>query len=361
MKILVLAPINSPIVQRLIFSLEEAGNEIICASHNAEKFPSVINLGRVNSMFSYFDFFKIRKLVKIHQPDVVHAHIVNHYGLMGLFQPKPLVVALWGSDVMLAPNKGGELRRLFYGFVNYLVLLKATKFHTSAEHVAKEAIRQCKHSKNKGDIFYWGFPLLKPNKNKLSKIIKLFKSEFSLPDSKVIVFPRGLGDVYNPIAVANIINKLLSKKVDYQIVVLKGFANDVDVDKFSHLVDMSKITFIDRLLNQDELYYLYSKSSIHISIPKSDSLGGGVIEPALLGSFPVLSNLPSYQCYIENNNGLILNDFSGGSLSAFAEKVSEHSFFNSKTNIPRVDYSLDAIVKRFEGLYTAAINNHNEH
>ena len=57
-------------------------------------------------------FYKVNKIVKELKPDIVHAHILNHYGLMALFQPTPLIVALWGSDVMLALNSKNLFKKL---------------------------------------------------------------------------------------------------------------------------------------------------------------------------------------------------------------------------------------------------------
>ncbi|MDV2220579.1 glycosyltransferase, partial [Acinetobacter baumannii] len=95
MKILMLAPYSSPIVQRLSKALEKNGGcEVWVASFNVETDleKRIISLGEVNSFIDYFKFHKVNKLVKKLNPDIVHAHIINHYGIMAVFQKKPLIV-----------------------------------------------------------------------------------------------------------------------------------------------------------------------------------------------------------------------------------------------------------------------------
>lgn len=354
MKLLIVAPISSPIVQRLRRSLEARGCNVILASHDAANIEDVINLGNLSSFLGYFHFRKIRKLVKKYKPDVVHAHILNHYGLMCFLQSRPVVVALWGSDVMIAPYKGSKFIRKFHLLINKLVLRRADMLHTSGIHVAEEAEHQYAGVKNKIETFYWGFPLLQPCDQVLNDIERKLKKELSLNDDRYIIFPRGLSAVYNPENVALIINKLLSENITQKIIVLRGFSGENDVKNFLSTVDINKIIFVNRLLSEGELYFLYSKTDVHISIPISDSLGAGVVEPAMLGSFPVLSNLPSYRDYINNNEGYLLRDYDQ-SLSDLIKRITSGEITNSNSNIPNEEYREDLVVNRLMALYQEVV------
>jgi len=351
MKILLVGPIASPLFNRLWVNLKTRGYKVIVASHNADGIEGVINLGKLTSFGGFLYFWKIIKIVKEHNPDLVHAHKLSHYGLMCIFQPKPLLVALWGSEVMVAPYEGNYFKMTIIKMINRLVLIRATRLHTSARHVAEEAIRQSPEAKGKVDIFYWGFPLVKPDLDIFNSTRKSLKKEFGINKSRFIIFTRGVGSIYNPVQVSKIINILLQAKLEHRIVVLKVSSQVDDVQFFSTLVDMSKIVFVNRLLNQVELYYLYSNSDVHFSIPLSDALGGGAIEPALLGSYPILSNLPSYRDYISTNNGYIIDDCSEKNIIDITEKIKSSKILNSVKNKPVDDYSLDAIMEKFDSCY----------
>lgn len=359
MRILVVAPHASPIVQRLLYHLKRQGHVVLLASHNivADQEKGVVNLGRLTSFLSYFNVFKINRIVQDFQPDVVHAHVVNHYGLMAMLQPKPLVVALWGSEIMLAPHDRSRVKRRLFRLLNRLVLQRANRCHTSALHVAEEAERQCQGVLQKTDVFYWGFPLHQPDAHTLAMIAENMQHEFGLTGSGFIVFPRGLASVYCPDQVLRIIQRLQScADIQQKIVVLKGFASDHDADNFLSQIDVNRIIYINRLLSSAELYYLYSHSHAHVSIPHSDSLGGGVVEPALLGSYPILSDLPSYRAYAAEYPALILKDYSESSLDMLCEAIMAHSEAKRSANIPAA-YDLDAVLGHFAITFAQAINH----
>lgn len=336
MKILIVGPLTSPIIQRLMQHLKKIGHEVLLASHDAVNSDDIVDLGKLTSFLGYLNFFKINKIVRDFKPDIVHAHVLNHYGLMSIMQPKPLVVALWGSDILVAPHVGSYLRRSIYRVLNWMVLKRASRCHTSGIHVAEEAGTYFRCLKNKVDVFYWGFPIESSEQYTSSNANVAMKNEFGITGDGLVVFPRGLGSVYNPSGAALIINKLLeTTNLGKKIVVLKGFANDADEIAFKSMVNLNDITYVDRLLSSDELFCLYEKTKIHFSIPTSDSLGGGVIEPALFGSFPILSNLPSYRNYLENNHGLIMQDYEDGTVSNICEKIIKLEIGKSVENIPK--------------------------
>lgn len=337
MKVLIVGPVKSPIMVRLIKSLRTEGVDLFLAAHNAEGLDGVIDLGPINSMFDYFRFDKINRIVKELKPDLIHAHGLNHYGLMCAIQATPLITALWGSDVMLAPYEGSKFKRFFYRTINRFALKRANRCHTSSIHVAEKANEQSSNVLKKIDVFYWGFPLLEPSKEELNKAKSRLESEFSLKGDGYLVFPRGLGYVYNPEGVIKILHKLGKvEKFCGKVVVLKGFSTEEEEFDFFQKVERDSIVYIDRLLNDTELYYLYSHSEYHFSIPISDALGGGVIEPSILGSFPILSNIPPYKKYVENHGGYIIPELNLKYIDDLVAFLSK----NYKCNKYQVDHDL---------------------
>lgn len=356
MKILMLAPYSSPIVQRLSKALDKNGGcEVWVASFNVETDleKRIISLGEVNSFIDYFKFYKVNKLVKKLDPDIVHAHIINHYGIMAVFQKKPLIVGLWGSDVMLAPNKGSLLKRKIFKLINAIVIKRANLMHTSSNHILEELVKKHgKFIKNKINVFYWGFPVEEPSGDNYQLIQAMLKNEYGIESNDhLIVFPRGLSKVYDPDNVVKVINKLSDIK-ELKIVVLRGFSSDEDVEKFKNKLGAaeSKIIFINRLLNTNELFVLYSQAKYHVSLPISDALGGGVIEPFLRGSFPILSNIKPYKNFVEQNSGFILEDYSEPSLNNLEQKILNNQLKLDSLGLNSY-YSTQAIIDKFKKLY----------
>lgn len=351
-----LAPYSSPIVQRLSKALEKYGkHDVWIASFNEETDlnKKLLGLGKLDSYMDYLKFHKVNEIIKKINPDVVHAHIVNHYGLLAIFQKKPLLVALWGSDVMLAPNKGSVFRKKFFEFINLLVINRANMLHTSSEHILDEIVNKYgQNLRKKVKVFYWGFPVEAPSEFEYKKIELRFLKDCGIKkNDQLIISPRGVASIYNPEGVIKIVNKL-SDIDSFKIVILRGFSTDTDVEKFNlnlgHLKD--KIIFINRLLSSEELYYLYSLTKYHISIPVSDALGGGVVEPILRGSFPILSCIPPYQAFLKENRGYILEDYSDKSLAKLCLEIEHNNLKNTNSTLES-RYSAESIVKRFSKLY----------
>jgi hypothetical protein len=80
---------------------------------------------------------EIRKIVRKTKPDLVNAHFVPSYGLIGaLLRFHPLVVSTWGSDVLISPGKS-FLHRLRAEYV----LSRADLVTADAEVSARAACR----------------------------------------------------------------------------------------------------------------------------------------------------------------------------------------------------------------------------
>lgn len=350
MKVLIIAPYKAPIISRLIVNLKKLGVEVEIASHNAKDIRGVHDLGALRGFKSYLNFWKVNRLVRQINPDVVHAHVSNHYGVMCILQNKPLLLALWGSDIMLSVKDGGLIKRSIYKFLNWAALLRANTCHTSGSHVAMEASRQCSAVSDRMRVFYWGFPVDNLEEKDKQVYLEMLEKEFGQLPSKLIVFPRGLSPVYNPEAYVNII-RLLNESMpsDSAIVVLRGFATQKEEAKFLELASDLNFVYVNRLLNSKELSALYSKTVMHISIPISDSLGGGVVEPALFGSIPVLSDLPSYNDYAKKYPAIILKNYKDD-LEKMLHYTQSSCFSQSKNNVP-VDYTAERIANNILVLY----------
>jgi hypothetical protein len=357
MKILVVGPANHPIVRRLVANLENQEHEVLVVSHGTSDFKNMISIGERTSIFSYMKFNRMKEIEKKFKPDVVHAHVLNGYGLLCLFLDTPLLVALWGSDVLIDPFHGKLRRKLGYKLINFMVLKKATWLHTSSLFVAEQAQKQYYRAKYKTSIFYWGFELKKPLDVICTETDGFLKNKYKLCGGGLIVFSRGLSSIYNPEVVAKIINLLISMNVQKKIVVLRGLATSEEVSSFLDNVDSTKIILVNEMLEDEQLYCLYKKCDIHVSIPKSDSLGGGVIEPALLGSYPILSALPSYKSFLEKNEGYLLESFSDKNLALLVYKIKDNSFVNSEKNIPLREYQTGSVIAQILAIYGRIIKS----
>ena len=94
---------------------------------------------------------------------------------------------------------------------------------------------------------------------------------------------------------------------------------------FQSLIDTSSITLIDRLLTDTELWCIYTRARFHVSVPCTDALGGGVIEPLLLGSHPILSDIEPYRRFATQCNSTIVTSYDEKHTGQASNKFGQHN------------------------------------
>ena len=211
------------------------------------------------------------------------------------------------------------------------VVKRASICHSSSEHVCKLAGKISRETVSKFNTFFWGIIpqslIDEPSENMVHKMEK----ELGLTGKRIVLSARGLGEIYRPKQVAEIIrgnaNNLDNRKIVF--VILRVNASDNDVSNFKKMMQdfEDSYIFVNRMLSEEELAYLYHKSLAHISIPSSDSLGGGVVEPAMCGSYPILSDLPGNRWFIDNYFGKVIIK---------SEDVNFNLLFNSDLQDPNL-------------------------
>lgn len=135
--------------------------------------------------------------------------------------------------------------------------------------------------------------------------------------------------------------------------VLKAFSKPYDEKVFFENANGANFVYIDRLLDDGELCCLYSKTDIHVNVPISDALGGGVIEPIQFGSVPVLSDLKPYRDLLAITQGSLLESESDQGLEraiSTAESLAKQPI-KSKYS----EYSATTVVSNVIDLYEKVI------
>lgn len=356
MRVLFLAPQASTLVARLITELGRNGVECIVATHDPiADFYGVetLSLGKLNSFFDFLKFWKVQRVVNSARPDIVHAHVLTHYGLQSLMIDTPLVITIWGSEVMLLDQEN-LVKRTILSVLGNQVLKKAAALHSSSSHVLAALRSYTGYAPIKANSFYWGFPLEEPPiaEQKLSADVLL--NEFGIENTrKYFVFNRGLADVYQPEFCARVINRLLLEFPDEKrVIVFRSYSSANDLERFFKMVDIDRVIFVDRLLGPKELFCLYKYSVAHFNLCASDNLGAGVVEPMQLGSFPILSDIPPYRAFVQHWGGHVLKDDNHSSVKALLkmlEKPIDHKKIDTEA------FSTARITAQFLQLYQRVI------
>ena len=263
------------------------------------KKPSDCIHNRILRMFEFgLAIFKIRKIIKLHQPDMVIAERTTSYGfLAALTKIKPIAIAQQGRTD-LWPEKSMSLR------LKKVLQLYAFK---------------------KADLIHaWG------------PIMTIAMKDANVDMNKVLVLPKGIDltvfgsqNTANPEKICAIVTRSLLPEYRHDII-LQAFAilNQKGIDfvltiigdgtQLSKLKDLAKdlgienkINFTGRIPNT-ELPKLLQQSNIYISMPITEGVSASLFEAMATNCYPIVTDIIGNQSWIthrENGQLVAIDDF----------------------------------------------------
>lgn len=255
------------------------------------------NNGVVNRILRIFEFgfsiFKIRKIAKLHQPDMIIAERTTSYGFLASLSGVKLVAIAQQGRTDLWPEK--SLLLPFKRIIQNYAFQKATLIHA------------------------WG------------PVMTISMIEANVDMTKVLVLPKGINltafKTFDRVD-SNKINAIVTRSLmpEYRHdVILKSFAilNQKGIDfelnivgdgtQLSILKDLakklnieSKVNFRGRIPNT-KLPELLQKSNFYISMPITEGVSASLFEAMAANCYPIVTDIPGNQCWITHrNNGQLI-------------------------------------------------------
>jgi glycosyltransferase involved in cell wall biosynthesis len=239
------------------------------------KTPNHSPMNRTLRLFEYCTaLFKIKKIIKLHQPDMVIAERTTSYGfLAALSGVKPVAIAqqgrtdLWPERSILLPLKK---------IIQHYAFKKAT-------------------------LIPKGIDLIKfANKNTAN------------PSKINAIVTRSLTSDYRHDIILKAFGILNQKGVDFELIVvgngkqlsmLKELATKLDIQ--------NKVNFTGRIPNT-KLPELLQQSNFYISMPITEGVSASLFEAMASNCYPVVTNIPGNQSWIkhrENGQLVAVDDY----------------------------------------------------
>ncbi len=304
MRILFLADAASYHTKRWVDYFVDQGHQCFLISlekgapTKAEEFS--IKSGILPSFLKYpLSVRKVKKIADEIKPDLVNAHFVPAYGLVGaLLGRHPLVVSTWGSDILISAQKS-LLHRLRAKYV----LGKADLITTDAR-ILTQAVLDLGVDEKKVIQSPMGVD------RELVFEGEKRKSDLSFRDENktfVILSNRRLEPVYDLATLLKavpLVIKQAERKVRFVIVgegsqkkKLMRLARDLEVEQ--------QVEFKGEL-SRKELIDCYKESDIYLSTSLSDSTSVSLLEAMALGFVPIVTDIPGNREWIEDKkNGFV--------------------------------------------------------
>jgi glycosyltransferase involved in cell wall biosynthesis len=240
-----------------------------------------------------FAFFKIHKIIKLHQPDMVIAERTTSYGfLAALSGVKPIAIAqqgrtdLWPENSVLLP---------FKKVLQNYAFKKATLIHAWGPVMAI-SMAKANVDMEKVLVLPKGIDLTKfENKNAAN------------PGKITAIVSRSLMPEYRHDIILEAFAILNNKGIDFaltivgegtQRAVLKNLAKKLNIE--------NKVLFTGRIPNT-ELPKLLQASGFYISMPITEGVSASLFEAMASNCYPIVSDIPGNQSWIQHRkNGQLI-------------------------------------------------------
>ena len=230
--------------------------------------------------------------------DVIHAHWAIPTGLIGVWVgfllKKPLIVTIHGSDLRMALERPGFLRKIFV-----YVCKKATHLNC-VSNVQKKEMEQLGITGEKISIIPMGVDETFLEKGKNRKI-EFNKRPF------IILSNRNLLPLYNVSLLIRAIPIVLKEEPETKFLIAGDGAEKEALErKVKNLNINSSVTFLGRVPHE-EMPNLLSQADIYVSTSLYDGTSVSLLEALASGAFPVVTDIPSNKEWIaDGENGFLV-------------------------------------------------------
>ena len=247
---------------------------------------------------------RIKRIVEKIKPDLVNAHFVPNYGLIGaLLRTRPLVISTWGSDVLISPRKSWlHKKRAKY------VLRKADLVTADAE-VSAQAVYQLGVEREKVLVSPMGV-----EKHLLGRQKKAEKPNLLILSNRKL---EPLYDVTTLLKAIPLVIKQAQKEVRF-VILGEG-------SQKNHLIDLARKLKVESyvefkgVVSKETLLKYYQDSDVYISTALSDSTSVSLLEAMNFGLIPIVADIPGNREWIQDQkNGFL---FPPSNYKALAERL----------------------------------------
>jgi len=257
----------------------------------------------------------IRRLVRRIRPDVLHAHQVSPDGWLAAVSCfHPLLITAWGSDLFLGPSVG----RRFALSIRW-ALRRADCVSCVSESLAQVA-RSLGADPARLEVAPWGIDtaVFCPAAGSTA-----LRARLGLGPGPVVLSPRAIRPVYNPLDIAQAVPRVLEQVPDAQFVIRTYTLDPGLLARFQAIIEAHNATeavrYVGDLPDDEAIADLYRIADVAVSVPSSDGAPLSVLEAMACGAVPVLSELPSLREWVQDRREALFVPV--GDVAAIADAI----------------------------------------
>jgi len=294
-RVLVLADSRSFHTERYVAELRRQGCEVLAASLESGTMPhhALRRRGFIRVLHYALAATEVNALIDSLRPDVVNPHFASGYGFLAALavrrQRCPILLHLWGSDILIAPRKSVLHRRKTRVALESADLVVGDSDYLLSEAGKIGEVRQRR-------TIVWGIE---------REALRYRRETISWERPLRILVPRPHEAVYNN---------------DFIVKALAGPVNDGQVEltfpEFGHLVGRfkssaseltgSRVKFYPKMPRPDYLHFA-ADHDVYLSAALSDSSPASLLEAMALGLIPVVGDVPGVREWMTPDSGYLFD------------------------------------------------------
>lgn len=306
MKILFLGEAIAPHLMRWHFSFEKMGWEVMTASCDfTDNFTGTRLIPRwKRGPLRYLTLTdQIEQLIAEFKPNIINAHFLPTYGLAAAaVNAHPLVITLWGSDLLLT-GSSGYLRRKRSEYVlkradlvvmdSQMMVAETKKIHRIPRHlVVSFGVRKSWHESGLARELTDSNPL---------RILSTRRHE-------------PLYDIPTLLRAAQILKE---DGFRFTLTVSGGGSQEQQLRSLSRELRLDDIVTFTGYCNDEQLFNLYRSHDIYVSTAKSDSASVSLLEAMSQKLYPLVTDIPGNREWLND----VCHFFPIGDAAVLASKI----------------------------------------
>lgn len=294
-KILIVGP-DSPHVSTFISRLNTEDYELKVISSGSYHISFLPNYILDFSLVRFWNLLvtplKIKQIAKSFCPDVVWMHQANSYSfypVLALSKHYPLVLTVWGSDILVAPHQSFWVKKM-----TRYILKNVDSITSDANYLGEKTLE------------------ISPNKNTPLHICQFGIQPLDIPIEKqnIIYSNRGHKPLYRVKEIIYAFHRFKQHCTeDWKLVIAGEGEETSNLKKITEdLQLMDDVQFVGFLSPKENAGW-YGRSSLYVSIPESDGTAVSLLEAMYYGCIPIVSDLPANREWINHgDNGYVATD-----------------------------------------------------
>jgi glycosyltransferase involved in cell wall biosynthesis len=309
-KILLLAKSGSYHTERFVAELRRQGCRVLVASlerGNLHHFH-LKNRGPHRLFYYFLAPLEVRRLIERFRPDVINPHYAAGYGfsaaLANLGKRVPIVLNLWGGDILLAPRKSFIHKRK-----PVLALKAADCVIGDSEYLIEAARRLTPLASSR--VIPWGIE---------SRYLALHKSSYTFGNPLKVIVPRTQEKLYNN----ELIVQALATFVQDGAVSITFTNFGSRANRFRQyalgMCGGKGVHFYNRMPRERFLAFM-AEHDIYLSASATDSSPASLIEAMALGLVPMAADIPGVREWLTPESGFLFRQHDAESLRGMISRL----------------------------------------